>query len=290
MPESSTEPVIPDQRSYAAVFSDRDGGPSGERRGAGAVWRRIRPWRRVDHVALRNIRRLNLATTSIRVGALYTPVDLWYVNLDVSANALRCFRHWLSDDELAKAERFHSDLDRARYIVGRAALRRVLADRLDCSPAAIRFSYGTNGKPMLEGGRGHIEFNLAHSGGDAVIALVGGAAIGVDIELLRPIADVESLARLVFSDVERRELELAPDPVSAFLNGWTRKEAYVKALGLGLAAPLREITVSLSGRAALFSTGLRDQSVSNWRLLNVPHPRAVVALALGPRLDSAGTT
>ena len=213
MPESSTEPVIPDRRSYAAVFSDRDGGPTGERRRAGAVWRRIRPWRRVDHVALRNIRRPNLATTSIRVGALYTPLDLWYVNLDVSANALRCFRHWLSDDELAKAERFHSDLDRARYIVGRAALRRVLADRLDCSPAAIRLSYGTNGKPMLEGGRGHIEFNLAHSGGDAVIALVGGGAIGVDIELLRPIADVESLARLVFSDVERRELELAPDPV-----------------------------------------------------------------------------
>ena len=239
---------------------------------------------------MRNIRRPNLATTSIRVGALYTPLDLWYVNLDVSANALSCFRHWLSDDELAKAERFHSDLDRARYIVGRAALRSVLADRLDCSPAAIRLSYGMNGKPMLEGGRGHIEFNLAHSGGDAVIALVGRAAIGVDIELLRPIADVESLARLVFSDVERRELELAPDPVSAFLNGWTRKEAYVKALGLGLAAPLREITVSLSGRAALFSTGLRHQSVSNWRLLNVPHPRAVVALALGPRLDSAGTT
>jgi 4'-phosphopantetheinyl transferase len=143
---------------------------------------------------------------------------------------------------------------------------------------------------VLEGGRGHVEFNLAHSGGKAVIALAGDAAIGVDIELLRPIDDVESLARLVFSDVERRELEFASDPVSAFLNGWTRKEAYVKALGLGLSAPLTKITVSLSGRAALFSTGLTEQSVSNWRLLNVPHPRAVVALALGPRLDSARKT
>ena len=94
----------------------------------------------------------------------------------------------------------------------------------------------------------------------------------------------------MFSDAELRELELAPDPVSAFRNGWTRKEAYVKALGLGLAAPLTKIVVSLSGRAALFSTGLQDQSVTNWRLLNVPHPRAVVGLALGPRLDSAGTT
>jgi len=175
-------------------------------------------------------------------------------------------------------------------MVGRATLRCLLADRLGCSPAEIRFSYGGNGKPTLEGSRGHIEFNVAHSEGDAIIALADGAVIGVDIEHLRPIADVESLARLVFSDAELRELELAPEPVLAFLNGWTRKEAYVKALGLGLAAPLRDITVPLSGREALFSTGFPDQSVSNWRLMNVPHPRALVALALGPRLDSATTT
>jgi 4'-phosphopantetheinyl transferase len=143
---------------------------------------------------------------------------------------------------------------------------------------------------MLDGGRGHVEFNLAHCGSDAVIAVAAGATIGVDIELLRPIHDVKSLAGLVFSDVERRELELAPDQMSAFLNGWTRKEAYVKALGLGLTAPLTEITVSLSGRAALLSTGLPDHSVSNWRLLNVAHPRAVVALALGPRLDGTRAT
>ncbi len=288
--ELSTEPLIPDQRSYAAVFTDRDGGPSGEQRRAVAVWRRVRPRLKVDNVTLHNRRRSNLATTSIRVGASYTSLDIWYVDLDVSADILNCFRQWLSRDELAKAERFHSDLDRARYIVGRAALRHVLADRLGCSPATIRLSYGRNGKPTLEGGRGHVEFNLAHSGGDAVIALAGCGTVGVDIELLRPIPAVESLARLVFSDVERRELERAPDPASAFLNGWTRKEAYVKALGLGLTAPLTEITVSLSGRAALFSTGLRDQSVSNWRLLNVPHPRAVVALALDPRLDSTRAT
>ena len=140
---------------------------------------------------------------------------------------------------------------------------------------------------MLEGGRERIEFNIAHSGGDAIIALAEGVAIGVDIELLRPIADVESLARVVFSDAERRQLELAADPVLAFLNGWTRKEAYVKALGVGLTAPLKEISVSLSDRAALFSTGFSGQSALNWRVLNVPHPRAVAALALGPRHDYA---
>ena len=248
----------------------------------GTVWRRMQPRLSIDNVALRDCRP-NLAMTSIRVEASCTPVDLWYVNLDVSANALGSFTHWLSVDELGKAARFHSDLDRARYIVGRAALRRLLADRLGCSPTTIRFLYGPNGKPMLEGGREHVEFNLSHCGGDAVVALTACAAVGVDIEILRPIPDVESLAGLVFSDVERRQLALARDPVLAFLNGWTRKEAYVKALGLGLTAPLTEITVSLSAGAALLSAGLSDQSVSNWRLLNVPHPRGVVALALGPR-------
>ena len=290
MPESSKEPVIPSQRSYAALLNDLAGGPSRGGRRAGAAGRRIQTRRRLDHAALRNIRRLNLATTRIRVGASCTSLALWYVDLDVTAEALGCFMHWLSDDELAKAECFQSELHRARYLVGRAALRCVLADQLGCSPAAIRLSYGRCGKPMLEGGWGHVDFSLAHSGGDAIIALAAGAAIGVDIELLRPIADVESLARLVFSDAECRELELASDPVAAFLNGWTRKEAYVKALGLGLTAPLREITVSLSGRAALFSTGLSDQSVSDWRLLNVPHRRAVVALALGPWLDGSRKT
>jgi 4'-phosphopantetheinyl transferase len=244
----------------------------------------IRPWRRADHAAARDLCRSGPAATSRRVEPPCTSVELWYVDLDAAAEALGGFRCWLSDDELARAEHFRPALARARYIVGRAALRCVLAERLGCPPAAVRFSYGTHGKPMLAGGPGRVDFNLAHSEGDAVIALAAGAAIGVDLELLRPIADVESLARLVFSDVERRELELAPDPALAFLNGWTRKEAYVKALGLGLTAPLGEITVSLSARAALFATGLPDQPVSRWRLLSVAHPRAVVALAVGPAL------
>jgi 4'-phosphopantetheinyl transferase len=143
---------------------------------------------------------------------------------------------------------------------------------------------------MLDGDPGGVDFNVAHCEGDAVIAVTRGAAVGVDIELRRPLAGVESLASLVFSDAERRELELASDPVSAFLNGWTRKEAYVKALGLGVTAPLTDITVSLSERAKLVSTGLQSQSASDWRLMDVPHPSAVVAVALGPRHHSARTT
>jgi len=231
---------------------------------------------------LNNLRELDLTTSHLGFGGLDPSLAVWYVDLDVSADAVRGFTRWLSRDELEKADRFRSDLSRCRYIVGRGSLRRVLGDRLGCSPTAIRFSYGPYGKPMLQDGRDPVEFNLAHSGGDAIIAVAGRGAIGVDIEHRRQIADVESIAGFAFSIAERRELDRSRDPVSAFLNGWTRKEAYVKALGLGLNAPLTEITVSLLGRAALRSTGLEDQSVSDWRLLNVPHPRGVVALALGP--------
>ena len=225
--------------------------------------------------------RSKLVTTRMRVGAVDASLDLWHVDLDASVGTSHRLQHWLSHDELARAGRLRSDLDRDRYVVGRAALRAVLSEQLGCFPAEVRLTYGRNGKPMLEGGRGDFEFNLAHCAGDAVIALAVGAAVGVDIELLRPIPNVGDLAHLVFSEAEHRELEVASDPVGAFLNGWTRKEAYVKALGLGITAPLTEITVSLTGEAALLSTGLRDQLPSDWRLLHVPHPHAVVAVALG---------
>src|SRR5215510_6869927 len=92
-------------------------------------------------------------TPSLRVGASRASLDVWFVDLDVCADALGCSGPWLSDEELARAERFHSDLVRNRYIVGRAALRHVLADQLGCSPTAVRYSYGPCGKPRLEGGR-----------------------------------------------------------------------------------------------------------------------------------------
>lgn len=211
-------------------------------------------------------------------------VDVWYVDLDGDPAALSRFQSCLSEDELARATRFRSELRRSRFVVSRAALRHVLAARLGCSAAAVKLSTGAYGKPILENGQGRLGFSLSHSGGDAVIALADRAIVGVDYERARRIEDIGSISRLVFSDAERLELDHAhaPERVSAFLNGWTRKEAYLKALGLGFSAPVRKITVSLLGRAALLATGLPDQAASAWRLFNVPHPRGVVAVALRP--------
>src|SRR5260370_40337583 len=113
MPKSSTEPVTPDQRSYAGVFSDRDGGPWGEQRRATSVWRRVRPRLKVDNVILRNIRQPKLAMTRKSLGAAYTSLDLWYLGLERGAAARRYFPHWLSHAELAKAKGFTPRLDPA---------------------------------------------------------------------------------------------------------------------------------------------------------------------------------
>src|SRR5690349_12600090 len=140
--EPGTDTLIPGRQTSGAVLRHVVEGTSDKRPLGGAVWKRIRPWRRRDNGELGNVRRLNLASTTIRVGESSTSLDIWYVDLDVSADLVDRFRHRLSDDELAMAGRFHSDLDRARYAVGRATLRGVLADRLGCIPSSIRFSYG----------------------------------------------------------------------------------------------------------------------------------------------------
>lgn len=215
------------------------------------------------------------------------PLFIWYVDLDASAD-IRAARHVLSAAEQLKADRFRFDRDRNRYVMGRAALRQILAGHLGCSPSDLYFAYGTHGKPFLMGSSPMIDFNVAHSGAEAVIALTHNAAIGVDIEIARRIPDVTALASEVFSPIERREFDGAADPSRAFLNGWTRKEAYLKAIGIGCSVPLTEVTVSLSGRPALLATAVND-SLSDWNLTDLPHPRAIVAVALGPALGNSQT-
>ncbi len=210
-------------------------------------------------------------------------LQVWYVDLDLGSHVAAELRACLSDDELAKAERFRFEIHRNRYVIARAGLRLVLSRYLDCSARALRFSYGAYGKPYLIAPSHPVQFNLSHSDNDAVIVISPDRTVGVDIETIRPIRDISAISRAVFSEIERRELTCATSPVRAFLNGWTRKESYIKAIGVGCAASLTDISVSLSDTpAALLSTGDRYESAAEWNLLNPRHPRGIVAVALGP--------
>lgn len=157
----------------------------------------------------------------------------------------------LAEDELDRAGRFCFELDRRRYVAGRAALRLSLAEVLGLAPDDISFSYGEQGKPSLSN-KDCWRFNLSHSGNVGLI-VIGSAnvvdEVGIDVELFRPVDDWRMLAEANFSPQECRQLEGVPEEQRsrAFLSCWTRKEACVKALGTGLSLPTSGFTVGFEG-------------------------------------------
>ena len=173
-------------------------------------------------------------------------VHVWRARLDRPSSA-RSLAPLLSPDERARAARFRFESDAVCFTVARACLRQILAAYLDADPGRLVFGYERNGKPFLIEPRGALTFNLSHSGDLALIGVAWNCRIGVDIERRRLIADSERLAEQVFATAERVQLQSvsAPARADAFLDGWTRKEAFIKALGTGLSCPLDTFVVSL---------------------------------------------
>jgi 4'-phosphopantetheinyl transferase len=176
------------------------------------------------------------------VQPLSADLRVWRVSLDAYPET--GIHSGLAPDETARAARFVHPDDRRRFLAARHALRRILGACSGCDPAELAFAAGEFGKPGLAGGEGP-EFNVTHSAGDCLIALSERQAVGVDVERLAPLHDIDALARLHFTALERAELART-DPqarVRAFLVGWTRKEACLKALGVGLAAQPASVEV-----------------------------------------------
>lgn len=147
----------------------------------------------------------------------------------------------LSPDERARAARFRRPEDRTRSIVSRTALRDLLARYVRAAPAALRFAAGPHGKPMLAPGFTDSPpgFNVAHSGRVILLAFAA-CAVGIDVEQLRPDVEIEELARRFFAPEEVAAVHATPGArrVEIFFRIWTRKEAFLKAHGAGLSAPL----------------------------------------------------
>lgn len=174
-------------------------------------------------------------------------VHVWKTSLTVSERDQSRCRELLSTDECGRADRFYFDRDRRRFIVARARMRMVLAAYVGGEPEMLTFSYGPHGKPAL-GGRhaGVLSFNLSHSSETALIAVAKNGHLGVDVEAVRRIDDRDTLAERFFSSSEARQLREVPYAARdrAFFTCWTRKEAYIKAVGDGLARPLDRFDVT----------------------------------------------
>jgi 4'-phosphopantetheinyl transferase len=180
-------------------------------------------------------------------------VHLWLI--DTSAYPWEVPRVGLSQHEQQRAERLVFEEDRKRFLAAHCALREMLALRLDCRPSSLEYRTTRHGKPYLashSSASSTCRFNLSHSEDVALLGITDDVELGVDIEVLREIDDLWSLAGNVFTAREQSELRETPSDRrdSAFLRGWTRKEACLKAVGCGLAIDPRTVDVGLTGNQA----------------------------------------
>src|SRR5271155_2883728 len=157
-------------------------------------------------------------------------VDLWTVGLRPDPAAQTGLEKLLSPAELERSNRFYFNKDRQAFVAAHGALRTILATYLGCGAADIDFTKGANGKPAVAG----IQFNLSHSADLGVVAVTQGREVGVDVELVDPQRANMDVARRFFSPSEVAVLQALPtaQQTAAFFNCWTRKEAYLKAIGL----------------------------------------------------------
>src|SRR6267378_4186548 len=177
-------------------------------------------------------------------------IDVVVTRLDLKPAAVRVLAVCLSDAERIRASRFAFDRDRRRFVVTRARLRQLLGVRLDVRPESVELVYGERGKPALARGYAgsDLRFNVSHVGDVAVYGFSTGREIGIDVEAVRTIRDADDIAARFFSRCEN-EAYLALDPRDkplGFFNCWTRKEAFIKALGDGFSHPLDRFEVSLT--------------------------------------------
>jgi 4'-phosphopantetheinyl transferase len=200
-------------------------------------------------------------------------VHVWRAELEQDEAVLRGLEWLLSEDERARAAKFHFRRDRDHFVAARGALRTILGRYAGAPPASLRFTYNEYGKPALSGG-GALRFNASHSHGLALYAVTEGREVGVDVEQLR--ADVAGfdIAQRFFSRHEVAALRALPRQAhaGAFFDCWTRKEAYIKARGEGLSHPLEGFSVSLAPGepAALLRTEDDPAEASRWSLVELP--------------------
>ena len=154
----------------------------------------------------------------------------------------------LSSEEKERANDFHFDADRRRYIAARGTLRLLLGAYLDRSPASLEFTCGASGKPSLKGlsDTASLYFNLSHTADLAVYAITRIASVGIDAERVHSNLEVDEIAAAFLAQEEAASLtKLSADRRNArFYQIWARKEAYCKARGQGLTRDLHEINVS----------------------------------------------
>ncbi|HLJ36063.1 MAG TPA: 4'-phosphopantetheinyl transferase superfamily protein [Ktedonobacteraceae bacterium] len=197
-------------------------------------------------------------------------VHVWLASLNAPLSKIEALKQLLSDEEVARAGRFYFEKGRHGYIVTHGILRILLGRYLDVDPRQLRFRTNAYGKPSVESPihGAQLHFNLSHAHELVVFAFTYLGEVGIDIEYKRATVEYEALAKHSFSSSEYTVLHNLPEHMKqeAFFNCWTRKEAYIKARGMGLSLPLDLFDVSLQPGepAALLDSRENAQEVTRW--------------------------
>jgi 4'-phosphopantetheinyl transferase len=213
-------------------------------------------------------------------------VHVWRATLDILPSAIAELDRLLAPAERARASRFHRQIDRTRHVLGRGLLRVLLGSVLNMPPDRLQFTYNEFGKPSLAASCGlQAQFNVSHSADLLLIAIAIDRAVGVDVEQVRTDVDFDAIAARFFSVAEQRLLAALPQDLKrcAFYSCWTRKEAYLKARGDGLAMPLDTFDVSIlpDEEPRLLETRHDPADARRWMLQNLaPGNNYLAALAV----------
>jgi 4'-phosphopantetheinyl transferase len=222
--------------------------------------------------------------------ALQSELHVWTARpIDINAKQL-IPRYLLQMDteEYERYKSFRSDVDRLQYLSAHALLRQVLSNYAPYRPEQWRFLRGPHGKPeiALVPGMPPLHFNLSHTRG-MVACIVGYDCVcGIDVEEIQPNKDLRSVAPTIFSEAELSYLDAQDEAtwLQHFFTLWTLKEAYVKAIGLGLSVPLRQISFYFdASQTSVKFANMQDEKSANW-LFHHFKPTASHQLAIAVNL------
>jgi 4'-phosphopantetheinyl transferase len=197
---------------------------------------------------------------------------VWRADLRFNECFQSSFLKLLSPDEKRRADKFHFAKDSRNFIVARGILRSLIGKYLEINPAEISFQYSEFGKPGIAANHS-LQFNISHSENVALFAFIKKLNVGVDVEFVKQDIEVKDIATKFFSANEVLNLLALPEKqhTLGFFNCWTRKEAFIKAVGQGLSFPLDQFEVSLEPDkpAKLLATNWEPKAVSKWSIYSM---------------------
>lgn len=200
-------------------------------------------------------------------------VHVWCIHLDDTGSGIDRFQQVLCADELARAAAYRFAYLRRRFVVARGALRHILGGYLGLAGYEVPLGVTSYGKPVVAHAAAHppLQFNLAHAQAIALLAITWQRRVGIDVEQVHPLPDMLAIAGHFFAAAEVQALRALPSTqqLAAFFDCWTRKEAFVKALGEGLSYPLHRFVVSLQpgDPAALLHVDGDPTASQHWTMM-----------------------